>query len=83
VAAIAFVDVDALHINAGVPLDVGDSGLEGMPVEGIVVKRLGVQDELTAFGLVTGVAIETLQPNSSGALAFPLPMHSTSGACSE
>jgi hypothetical protein len=52
VAAIAFVDVDALHINAGVPLDVGDSGLERVPVEGIVVKRLGMQDELTAFGLV-------------------------------
>ncbi len=33
----------------------------------------------TPVGLVTGVAIETLQPNSESAIAVPLPMHSTSG----
>jgi hypothetical protein len=35
------------------------------------------------LGAVTGVAIETLQPNSYGARALPRPMHSTSGACNE
>ena len=34
-------------------------------------------------GAVTGVTIETLQPNSYGARALPQPMHSTSGACNE
>jgi hypothetical protein len=31
------------------------------------------------LGAVTGVTIETLQPNSQGARALPRPMHSTSG----
>ena len=54
VAAIAFIDVDAPNLEARVLLDVGDSGPERMAVEGIAVKRLGVQDELTAFGLGDG-----------------------------
>src|SRR5260370_25866584 len=54
VAAIAPVDVDAPDLEAGVLLDVDDSGLERMAVEGIAVKPLGVQDELTAFGLSDG-----------------------------
>ncbi len=54
VTAIALVDMDAPHINAGISLDVGDSGLQRMAVEGIAVKRLGVQDNLTPLGLVTG-----------------------------
>ena len=62
VAAIAPVDVDAPNLEARVLLDVADRGLERMAVEGIAVKRLGVEDELTALGL--GDAIETLQPNS-------------------
>jgi hypothetical protein len=32
---------------------------------------------------LSGVASETLTPNSYGRWALPLPMHSTSGACSE
>jgi hypothetical protein len=54
------------------------------------MQRLGVQHKLAAprfregrlLGFVAGVATDTLQPNSYGALALPLPMHSTSGACS-
>jgi hypothetical protein len=30
----------------------------------VAVQRLGVQHELPALGAVTGVTIETLQPNS-------------------
>jgi hypothetical protein len=59
-------------------------------IKGVVVQCLGVQHKLAAprfregrlLGLLAGVATDTLQPNSYGALAFPLPMHSTSGACS-
>ena len=54
VAAIAPVDVDAPNLEAHVLLDVADRGLERMAVEGIAVKRLGVEDELTALGLGDG-----------------------------
>ena len=47
------------------------------------MQRLGMQHELSAFGAVAGVAIDTLQQNSSGVRALPRPMHSTSGACNE
>lgn len=53
VAAIA-LDVDAPNLEARVLLDVADRGLERMAVEGIAVKRLGVEDELTALGLGDG-----------------------------
>ena len=46
VAAIALVDVNAPDLDAGVVLDVGDGGLEGLAVEGVAVQRLGVEDEL-------------------------------------
>jgi hypothetical protein len=49
----------------------------------VAMQRLGVKHELPPLGAVTGVAIETLQPNSYGARALPRPMHSTSGACNE
>jgi len=35
-----------------------------MAVEGLPCSGLAVQDELAALGWVTGVATETLQPNS-------------------
>src|SRR5437773_8648437 len=67
VAAITLVDMDAAGLNAGLLLP---------------CKALACSTNWPPLGLVAGVAIDTLQPNSYGARAFPLPMHSTSGACS-
>ena len=43
-------------------------------------QRLGVQHELAAGAGRLLVTMEALTPNSYGAAALPLPMHSTSGA---
>jgi hypothetical protein len=83
VPAIALIDVAAFDLDAGHALDVGDRGAEGVAVVRIAGQRPGVEHELAAFGLGHGVATLTLQPNSWGARALPLPMHSTSGACRE
>src|ERR1700720_1641887 len=52
------------------------------PSNGFPCSALVCSTNWPPLGLVAGVAIDTLQPNSYGARAFPLPMHSTSGACS-
>ena len=49
---------------------------------GLTCSALACSTNWPPLGLVAGVATETLQPNSYGARALPLPMHSTSGACS-
>jgi hypothetical protein len=64
VAAVALVDVDAAHRDAGERLQIGDDRTERVAVIGIAVQRLGVQHELAALGAVAGVPRETLQPNS-------------------
>ena len=50
VAAIALVDVDAPDLDAGVLFEVGDGGFQRVGVERIAMQRLGVEDELAAFG---------------------------------
>src|SRR6516162_5790275 len=50
------------------------------PSKGLPCRALVCSTNWPPLGLVTGVATDTLQPNSYGALALPLPMHSTSGA---
>jgi hypothetical protein len=45
-------------------------------------QRCDMGHELAAIARLSGVATETLTPNSYGRCALPLPMHSTSGACS-
>ena len=81
-AAIAFVDVDAAGLNPSQRFQFGDHRSQGVAIKEVGVQRLGLQHKLAPFGLGGRVATDTLQPNSYGALAFPLPMHSTSGACS-
>ena len=49
VAAVAFVDMDALDLDAGQLLQIGDDRPERMAAIGIAVQRLGVQHELAAF----------------------------------
>jgi hypothetical protein len=90
VAAIAFVDVDAAGLDPGQCFQLGNARPQGVAVKRVGVHCLGVQHNLAAprfregrlLGLLAGVATDTLQPNSYSALAFPLPMHSTSRACS-
>src|ERR1700736_4785943 len=60
-------------------LNLSDHRPQGVAAEGIAAQCFGVRHKLAAFGLGGGVATNTSQPNSYGALAFPLPMHSTSG----
>ena len=81
--AVALVAVDAADRDTSELFEIGDDGSEGVAIIGVAVQCFGMQHELPAFGAVTDVAIETLQPNSYGARALPRPMHSTSGACSE
>src|SRR4029077_18149609 len=50
------------------------------PSNGLPCKALACSTNWPPLGLVAEVAIDTLQPNSYGARALPLPMHSTSGA---
>src|SRR5436190_6791013 len=49
------------------------------PSYGLPCSALACSTNCPPLGAVTGVAIETLQPNSYGARALPRPMHSTSG----
>jgi hypothetical protein len=80
VAAIAFVAVNATGLDPGQRFQFRDNRPQSVTIEGVAVQCLGVQYKLTAFG--AGVATDALQPNAYGARALPLPMHSTSGACS-
>src|ERR1700726_4286493 len=80
VAAVAFVDMDAAGFDPGLLLQFGDD--RPQPSNGFPCSALVCSTNWPPLGLVAGVAIDTLQPNSYGARAFPLPMHSTSGACS-
>ncbi len=50
-AAIALVEVDAAHLDAGELLHLGDHGPERMAVVRIAVQGLGVEHELAALGL--------------------------------
>src|SRR5438105_11561857 len=67
VAAIALVAVDAADRDTCKLFEIGDGGAESMAIIWVAVQRLGMKHELPALGAVTGVAIETLQPNSYGA----------------
>lgn len=64
VAAIAAVDMDAADGDAGEPFHTGDHGSERVAVERITVQRLACSTNWPPFGRVTGVVIDTLQPNS-------------------
>src|SRR5438045_9046722 len=90
VAAITLVDMDAASLNAGLLLQLGDHRPQRVAVERIAMQGFGVQHKLADFWLRRRGGDRypclrrgrLLQPNSYGARALPLPMHSTSGACS-
>src|SRR5438270_14037307 len=81
VAAITLVDMDATGLNAGLLLQLGDDRPQRVAVERVAMQDFGVQHKL-ALGLVAGVAIDTLQPNSYCDRDLPLTMHYNSRACS-
>jgi len=83
VAAIALVAVDAAECNTCELFEIGDDGTESVAIYGLPCSALALSTNRRPLSAVTGVAIETLQPNSYGARALPRPMHSTSGACNE
>jgi hypothetical protein len=63
--------------------DLGDAaaamtGPSVWPSYGLPCSAFACSTNCPPLGAVTGVAIETLQPNSYGARALPRPMHSTS-----
>ena len=64
VAAIALVDVDALDLDTGCLLQIGDDRAERVAVKGIAVQALACSTNWPPFGAVTGITTETLQPNS-------------------
>src|SRR6266513_3249183 len=69
-----------------IPVSFSRSAMTGpsvWPSYGLPCSALACSTNCPPLGAVTGVAIETLQPNSYGARALPRPMHSTSGACNE
>jgi hypothetical protein len=77
-SSVTLVDISALDCAAGEPFGAFDDSGKRMAVIGIAWQRLGVPG---ARALV--VTIDALTPNSYGAPALPLPMHSTSGAWNE
>src|SRR5690242_17288147 len=82
VAAIPLIDMDR---RVSIPVSCSNSVITGpsvWPSNGLPCSALLCSTNWPPLGLVAGVAIDTLQPNSYGARALPLPMHSTSGACS-
>ncbi|MET4262502.1 hypothetical protein ABIC09_007480 [Bradyrhizobium sp. S3.12.5] len=81
VTAIPFVDVDATSLHAGQLLHVGDHGAERVAVEGIAVQGLGMEHELSALRRRHGGGDTDLAAELVRRAGFPLPMHSTSGAC--
>ena len=83
VAAIAAVGDDAREVRADLRLDLRDHGREGVAVVGVARHRLGVGDELAAFGAMERGGERDLDAELVGRWALPLPMHSTSGACRE
>jgi hypothetical protein len=63
VTAIALVAVDAADLDTRELFEIGDDGTEGMAV-GLPCNALACSTNCPPLGAVTGVAIETLQPNS-------------------
>ena len=73
--------------NLGISADVnavqfGNYGPKVWPSKGLPCSALACSTNWPPLGLVAGCRDRHLQPNSHGALALPLPMHSTSGVCS-
>ena len=72
VAAATLVDMNAAGLDPAQLLHLGDNRPQSVAVIGIAVQRFSVQHKLAApglrrgwlLGLVAGVAIDTLQPNS-------------------
>ena len=83
VAAIALVDIGVLDRAAGELLGGIDDAAECVPVIRVARQRPGVEHELATGAQALVVTMEALTLNSWGALALPLPMHSTSGAWKE
>src|SRR5262249_28629611 len=81
-AAVALIDMDAARGDPGLLLELGITGPSVWPSNGLPCSALACSTNCPPLGLVAGVVIDPLQPNSYGARALPLPMHSTSGACS-
>ena len=84
VAAIAAVGDDAGEACADLRLDLRDHGRERVAVVGVAGQRLGVGDEQAAPGAIERGGERHLDAELVRAMGLaPLPMHSTSGACSE
>jgi hypothetical protein len=83
VAAIAAVGDDAGEARADLRLNLRDDGREGVAVIRAPGSALTWAMNCPPFERLSVVATDTLTPNSYGRRALPLPMHSTSGACSE
>jgi hypothetical protein len=76
VAAIALVTMDAVRGDTRQFSRSEMMGPSVWPSYGLPCKALACSTNWPPLGVVTGVTIETLQPNSFGARALPLPMHS-------
>ena len=83
VAAVALVAVDAAHCDTCELFEIGDDGTERVAVIGIAGQRLRMGGELTAFGVRQRGGDGDLNAELVRCRALPLPMHSTSGPCSE
>jgi len=82
--AVAGLEVIAAHPvrRVAIPVSCSSSVTTGpsvWPSNGLPCSALACSPNSPPLGLVAGVATDTLQPNSQGARALPLPMHSTSG----
>ncbi len=78
--AIAAVGDDLGQVRAELRLDLRDDGRQGVAAIRVSVLAWAIARPSKRWSMV---AIETLTPNSWRRWAFPLPMHSTSGACTE
>lgn len=71
VPAIPFIDVDAANLHAGELLDVADYGAERVPVEGIAMQGLDIEQELSAFRRRHGGGDADLAAELVGRAGFP------------
>ena len=83
VTAISLIDIGALDRTAGESFGRRDGGAERVAIIGIARQCAGMQHELAAGRAGIGGDDRSLDAELIGALALPLPMHSTSGAWNE
>jgi hypothetical protein len=83
-AAIAAVSDDAAEVRPDLSLDLRDDRRQRVAVVGIARQRLHMGDELATLAATKRRGDRHLDAELVGPMcALPLPMHSTSGACSE